>query len=298
MKQHSHLYSVERMAHIFGVSRSGYYKYSQEKQSLRQQENHHFRSLIQEAYDESSGLYGSPRIHAVLKEQGVSCSRHRVAKLMREQRLCSKIRKKYRRKSKISSKGWIAPHLLERNFFTPAPDQAWVSDITYIPTHEGWLYLAVVLDLFSRKVIGMAMDKHMTRFLVIKAFEQALGRRKGKAPVIFHSDRGSQYTSHDFQKCLEKYGVLQSMSRKGNCYDNAVIESFFHTLKTELIYHIKYQTREQAKEVIFKYVETFYNAKRKHSYLGYLSPNQFESKNVSQNLSTKSWKDQRLVHRP
>jgi putative transposase len=281
MRDHSHLYSVERMAHVFGVSRSGYYKFIQEKQNLRQQENHYLRSLIREAYHESFGLYGSPRIHSVLKEQGVSCSRHRVAKLMRDQGLYSKVRKKYRHKSKMSSAGFRAPNLLEGNFLTHAPDQVWVSDITYVLTQEGWLYLAVVLDLFSRKVIGMTLDKHMTRFLIIKAFEQALCRRKGKSPVTFHSDRGSQYTSYDFQKCLEKYGVLPSMSGKGNCYDNAVIESFFHTLKTELIYHTKYQTREQAKEEIFKYVETFYNTKRKHSYLGYLSPNQFEDKSVS-----------------
>jgi transposase InsO family protein len=292
MKQHTDLYSVERMAAVFGVSRSGYYKYIQEKQSLRQKENDRLLLLIQEAYDESSGLYGSPRIHAVLKEQGFACGRPRVAKLMRAGGLISKIRKKYRFKSKASSAGIIAENLLKGNFLTHAPDQVWVSDITYIPTAEGWLYLAVVLDLFSRKVIGMAMDKHMTRFLVMKAFEQAVCRRKGKTPVIFHSDRGSQYTSHDFQKCLKKYGVLASMSGKGNCYDNAVMESFFHSLKIELIYQTKYETREKAKEEIFKYVEIFYNRKRKHSYLGYLSPNEFENKNVSTNLSTKCLQDQ------
>jgi transposase InsO family protein len=292
MKHHRDIYSVERMACVFGVSRSGYYQYIQEKHSPRQQENGRLLSLIHDVYEKSSGLYGSPRIHAVLKEQGVSCSRPRVAKLMRASGLCSKIRKKYKSKSKSVTGGIMADNLLKGNFLTHAPDQVWVSDITYISTAEGWMYLAVVLDLFSRKVIGMAMDKHITRFLVIKAFEQAVCRRKGKTPVIFHSDRGSQYTSHDFQKCLKKYEVLTSMSGKGNCYDNAVAESFFHSLKMELIYQTKYETREKAKEEIFKYVEIFYNTKRKHSYLGYLSPNEFEVKNVSTSLSTKTLQDQ------
>jgi len=277
MKAHSHFYSVERMAGVFDVSRSGYYKYIQEKQTLREKENQYLLSKIQVAYEESFGLYGSPRIHAVLKEQGIACSPHRVAKLMKAQGLCSKIRKKYRRKSKLSLTRQIALNLLQGNFFAHAPDQVWVSDITYIPTQEGWLYLAVILDLFSRKIIGMAMGHHMTRFLVIQAFKQAV-KRRGKSPSLFHSDQGSQYTSRDLKKCLKKYKVLQSMSGKGACYDNAAMESFFHTLKTELVYQTLYQTRDQAKEEIFKYVEIFYNAKRKHSYLDYLSPNQFEQK--------------------
>lgn len=176
---------------------------------------------------------------------------------MRMRGLCSKLRKKFRRKSKVSSAGIIAENLLKGNFLTHAPDQVWVPDIRSIPTAEGWLYLAVVLDLFSRKVIGMAMDKHMARFLVMRAFEQALYRRNGKLPLLFHSDRGSQYTSQDVQKCLKKAGILPSMSGKGNCYDNAVMESFFHSLKMELLYNTKYETRNQAKEEIFKYVEYF-----------------------------------------
>ncbi|AIL13666.1 hypothetical protein IM40_09520 (plasmid) [Candidatus Paracaedimonas acanthamoebae] len=269
---------MERMPRVFKVSRSGYYSYTKGKISKRARENAQLLEAIKTAYEESRGIYGSPRIHATLILQGISCSRHRVAKLMRAHRIVAKMQKRFKVKSKVNAGTILAENRLERNFKVEAPDQVWVSDISQIKTLEGWLYLAVVLDLFSRKVIGMVMADRMTQQLVINAFNQTAGKRDIKGGLVHHSDQGSQHTSLAFQQCLSRYGVLCSMSRKGNCYDNAVVESFFHTLKTELIYNNHYETRQQAKEEIFEYIEIFYNNKRMHSYLGYMAPNEFEKK--------------------
>ena len=280
MRQHSHLFKIERMSKVFKVSRSGYYCHTKGKISKRARENAQLLEAIKVAYEESRGIYGNPRIHMKLVLQGISCSRHRVEKLMRTHGIVAKMQKRFKVKSKVKAVTPLAENHLKRNFKVEAPDQVWVSDISQIKTLEGWLYLAVILDLFSRKVIGVAMADRMAQQLVINAFNQAAGKRNIKAGLVHHSDQGSQYTSLAFQHCLSRYGVLCSMSRKGNCYDNAVVESFFHTLKTQLIYNNHYESRQQAKEDIFEYIEIFYNTKRMHSYLGYMTPNEFEKRAV------------------
>ena len=231
---------------------------------------------IKAVYEFSRQTYGSPRIHAELKDQGESCSRQRIAKLMRKAGIIAKMHKKFKVTTKVNSKAKAAPNLLKQNFTAAQPNQRWVADISYIWTQEGWLYVACVLDLFSRRIVGLAMEDRMTDDLVIAALKQAFIHRKPSRGLIHHSDKGSQYTSRNFQKVLAQYYITASMSGTGNCYDNAAMESFFHTLKTEHIYFERYQTREQAKKSIFEYIEVFYNRQRRHSTLNYKTPLAFE----------------------
>ncbi|OGT46182.1 MAG: hypothetical protein A3E83_04495 [Gammaproteobacteria bacterium RIFCSPHIGHO2_12_FULL_41_20] len=220
--------------------------------------------------------YGSPRIHAELRFQGETCSRKRIANLMKKEGIKAKMKKRFKVTTQVNPKAKAAPNLLKQDFTAQGPNQRWAADLTYVATGEGWLYVAVVLDLFSRKVVGLAMDERMTADLVLKALEQAILQRNPKAGLIHHSDKGAQYTSHDFQSLLTLYGLIASMSGTGNCFDNAVAETFFHTLKTEHVYFEHYETRNQAKASIFDYSIIFYNKKRRHSTLGYLSPDMFE----------------------
>ncbi len=231
---------------------------------------------IQEAYHANRQVYGSPRIHAELRAQGISCSRKRVARLMREQGLCAR-RRVHRTRTTSSEPGArIAPNLLNQDFTATHPNQKWTGDITAVWTYEGWLYLAAVLDLFSRRVIGWAMGSSQDETLIEAAFRMALLGRHPRAGLLFHSDRGSQYTSDAYRSLLADVGVTTSMSRTGNCYDNAVTESFFATLKGECVERASFQTRGQARQTIFEFVECFYNRVRRHSSLGYISPVAYE----------------------
>jgi putative transposase len=279
MKEHSKLFCIEKMAEVLEVGRSGYYEFIKRKPSSRQIDNQKLLEKIRAIHKDSRSIYGSPKIHAELKKQEETCSRKRVAKLMKQNNIQSKIRKKWKVARKFVSTDSCAPNIVNQNFITESPNKIWVSDITYIPTQEGWLYLATVMDLFSRRIIGYCMDNHLQTELVTKALKQALHARKNRGELVHHSDRGCQYTSQEFKKLADIYGIKLSMSAKGHCYDNAVAESFFHTLKTELVAFCKYEGREEAKRSIFEYIEVFYNRKRLHSTIGYLTPVEFEAIN-------------------
>jgi transposase InsO family protein len=231
---------------------------------------------MKQLYADSRGTYGSPRIHAALVAQGVSCGVHRVARLMRQHGLRARGKRRYRRTTDSSHAYPVAPNLLNRQFTASASNQKWVGDITYIPTGEGWLYLAAILDLYSRRVVGWAMDSSMSQQLTLSALKMAVQQRQPQAGLLQHTDRGRQYAAGMYQSLLRHYQMRQSMSRSGNCYDNAPMESFFATLKAELANYGQYVTRRQARTEIFEYIELFYNRQRRHSALGYLSPLQFE----------------------
>lgn len=277
VRDHQKLYPVALMCQVLGVSRSGYYAWERRPESLRQQVDRRLKTKIREIYQASRRTYGSIRVHRELKIQGEACGRHRVARLMRCDGLKAKVRKRYKATTDSKHSLPLAPNLLQRNFTPAGPNQAWVSDITYIWTGEGWLYLAVTLDLFNRAVVGWSMSRRIDRHLVLAALTMAIKRRCPAPGLIHHSDRGSQYASAGFQALLAKHGIRCSMSRKGNCWDNAPAESFFGTLKQELVFHERYRTRQQARQSLFDYIERFYNRRRLHSHLGYLSPVQFEA---------------------
>lgn len=240
---------------------------------------------IKNIHSDKRACYGSPRIHAELKEEGERCSRKRVARIMRENNIQAKHKRKFKATTDSQHNLPIAPNLLKQNFKINKPNRIWTADITYCWTLEGWIYLAVVLDLFSRKIVGWSLDKRMTRQLVIDAFSKAYWSRKPKKGLIHHSDKGSQYASYDFQETLSCVGAIQSMSGTGNCFDNAVTETFFHSLKTELMFDKIFKTREEAKSAIFEYIEVFYNRDRRHSTLEYCSPSKFEQYYYLQNVA-------------
>jgi len=258
------------------VSRSGFYVWLSREPSERQKWDARLTELIREIHKDSRGTYGAPRIHRKLTSRGIECGLNRVARLMKEAGLRSKVAKKFKATTNSKHKHPIAPNLLNQDFTTDSPNRIWVSDITYIWTDEGWLYLATTMDLYSRAVVGWSMDSRMKSDLVVNALNMALGIREPTAGLIHHSDRGVQYAAKPFQKLLSANGIVCSMSRKGNCYDNAVQESFYHSLKTELVHHEHYRTREQARASIFDYIATFYNRERIHSSLDYMSPLNFE----------------------
>jgi putative transposase len=276
IKRHEDKFSIERMSKVFNISRSSYYQFIGASVSARQKENERLLEKIKVIHKTSRETYGSPRIHAELCASGEKCSRKRVGRLMKKAGIEAKMKKRFKVTTKANLKAKAAPNLLKQEFSALAPNQRWVADFTYIATLEGWLYVAIVLDLFSRKIVGLAMHERMTTDLVLAALKQAVLHRQPEAGLIHHSDQGSQYTSQDFQNLLLFYGMIASMSGTGNCFDNATAESFFHSLKTEHVYFECYETREQAKKSIFEYVEVFYNRKRRHSTLGYVSPEAFE----------------------
>jgi transposase InsO family protein len=228
------------------------------------------------AIAESRGRYGSPRVHAELRERGQRTARKRVARLMRAAGLCAREPRRFRSTTDSEHGMAIKGNLLARRFAVPSPNSGWVTDITYLWTLEGWLYLAVILDLFSRRVVGWALSERLERGVALNALQMALTDRQPPQGLLHHSDRGSQYASREYQQLLAEHGVLSSMSRKGNCWDNAVAESFFATLKLELVYQSHWRTRTQARSEVFEYIELFYNRQRRHSALGYLCPNEFE----------------------
>jgi len=276
MQTHAMEFSIERMSSVFGVSRSGYYQFTHATASPRAQEDERLLLKIKAIHQSSRQTYGSPRIYAELREEGEMCSRKRVSKIMKKSGIMAKMKRRFKVTTRANPKAALAPNLLQQDFSAETPNQRWVADFTYIDTREGWLYVATVLDLFSRRIIGLAMSARMTDDLVIAALEQALTHREPTTSLTHHSDRGSQYTSKDFRNLLRENGIIASMSGTGNCYDNAAMESFYHTLKTEHVYFEYYNTREEAKQSIFEYIEVFYNRQRRHSTLGYVSPMVYE----------------------
>lgn len=279
MRREETNHSVVRLCRAVEVSRSGYYGWRRGLESRRTKANRHLLEAIREIHEGSRQVYGAPRIHdELVKVRGQRCGRHRVARLMRNAGLQARTRRRFRVTTKSEHRHPTAPNLLAQRFHAERANQAWVADITYIATREGWLYLAVVIDLYSRRVVGWATSSLITRALVVDALHVALGHRRARPGLLHHSDRGSQYASNDYQLLLAKEGFVCSMSGRGNCYDNAVAESFFHTLKTELVHHQRYETRAIAHASVFEYIEGFYNRRRKHSALGYLSPCEYEER--------------------
>jgi transposase InsO family protein len=276
MKLHESEFGVKQMCQVLGVNRSGYYAWRSRPDSRSAQANQRLLVQIREEYQLSRKTYGSPRIHAALRRNGVTCSRKRVARLMRLDHIAARrARRRLPRTTQKDPNAIPAPNLLNQDFSSPAPDRKWVSDITYIDTAEGWLYLAAVLDLFSRRVVGWAMDEHMEASLVQQAWHMAVVQRCPSADLLHHSDQGSQYTSAVYLQSLAAHHCPVSMSRTGNCFDNAAMESFFSTLKTECADE-QFDTRAHARTAIFAYIEAWYNRQRLHSSLGYLSPTEFE----------------------
>ena len=264
------------MCRVLEVSASGYYAWLNRPDSEREMANQKLVLKIKEIHQQNKQRYGVPRIYKALREQGYRYNRKRIERLMRLNDIGAKQKKRFKITTQSDHKHPVAPNLLARNFTAERPNEKWVSDITYIPTGEGWLYLAGVMDLHSRKIVGWAMDKRMTSDLVCNAFKMAVTHRQPGFGLLHHSDRGSQYASQPYQDLLKQYQCQISMSRKGNCWDNAPMESFFATLKNELVHHEAYQTRDHAKSHIFAYIESFYNRVRLHSTLDYKSPQQFE----------------------
>lgn len=262
---------------MMSIERSGYYSWLKRKPSKRQQENEMLDKKIIHIFKSHKSRYGSPRITNELHGDGEICSKNRVARRMKQLGICAKAKKKFKVTTDSKHNFPVAPNLLNRDFTASAPNQKWCGDISYVWTDEGWMYLAVVIDLYSRAVIGWSIQSTMSRQLVCDALMMALWRRGFPCDVLFHSDRGSQYCSDDYQKMLKHYKFICSMSRKGNCWDNSVVESFFHTLKTELIYTERYATREVAKQSIFQYIEVYYNRVRQHSAIGLIAPSIFEN---------------------
>lgn len=275
IQEHKDNYKIQTMCRVLDVSRSGYYDWVERGVSQREQRQEELLSEIKEVHEDSRGTYGSPRILRALKSNGRAVNHKTVESIMKKNAIRAKTKKKFKQTTDSKHKLPVAPNLLDREFSPKKPNLVWVTDITYCATDEGWMYLATYIDLFSRKVVGWSMSSRMTADLVIDAFRMGIFRQK-RAPLMVHSDRGSQYASEAFRKELEKHRCMRSMSKKGDCWDNAVAESFFGTLKTELVQHEKYKTREEARLSIFDYIETFYNRKRLHSHLNYLPPEEFE----------------------
>lgn len=273
---HAGQFSIQRMCNVLRVGRSGYYAWVKRPASSRAQANQALLALIRVAYQDSRQSYGSPRLHLALRQQGIACGRHRVARLMRASGLCARPKRRFRPVTTQRADNVVpAPNRLNQDFAAAAPNQKWASDFTYIETDEGWLYLAVVLDLFSRRVIGWAMRETMETELVEAALRMALEDRQPAAGLLHHSDQGCQYTSTAYLTDLTTAHSQLSMSRVGNCFDNAMVESFFSTLKNECVTG-PFRTRAEARTTIFEYLEVWYNRQRMHSSLGYRSPVDFE----------------------
>ena len=264
------------MCRLLKVSASGYYAWRKRPESARAERDRELMPRIRRIHAASRGVYGSPRVHAELVAEGVCIGRHKVAKLMRSARLRGCPKRRYRTTTQQDPSHPVAKNLLKRDFTADRPNQRWAGDITYIPTRQGWLFLAVVIDLFSRRVVGWSMSRYMSRRLVVDALTMAVEARQPTEPLIHHSDRGGQYSSDDFRNELKKHGIDCSMSSTGNCYDNAVVESFFGVLKRERVIRVRYRNRDEARADLFQYIEVFYNRKRRHGYLGNISLVDFE----------------------
>ena len=277
IEKHQSRYRVGQMCAALNVSRSGYYAWRERQQQGASRQNQALLEHIQRIHKQSRGTYGSPRVWAQLKAEGFEVNRKRVARLMRLKGIVGRRKQRKVRTTNSNPNHPVAPNLLNRDFWAEAPNCKWVADMTYIPTRQGWLYLAVVLDLFSRKIVGWSMSGAMTADLVEDALRMALYERQPDAGLLHHSDRGSQYTSEQIRELLDKNHMTVSMSRKANVWDNSAMESFFSTLKCEWVYFQDYQTRAEASRDIFEFIAGFYNRQRLHSTLGYRSPEQFEA---------------------
>jgi putative transposase len=272
-------FPITLMCRMLAVSRAGFYAWRRRPMAARTREDQVLAVAVAAIYAEHHGRYGSPRVQMELRERGQRSGRKRIARLMRVQGLRARPRRRYRTTTDSRHGLPVCPNLLARRFAVAQPDTAWVTDMTYLWTAQGWLYLAVIIDLFSRRVVGWSMSERIDRKLALDALRMALAQRRPQRGLIHHSDRGSQYASGDYQRLLAKHGLRASMSRRGDCWDNAVAESFFASLKLELVYQVQWRTRAEARTAVFEYLELFYNRRRRHSSLGYLSPFEFEQRN-------------------
>ena len=276
IKSHRTTFSVGLMCKVMEVTRSAFHDWLNRPESARNREDRRLSEKVKKIHEKSRGTYGARRIRQELVEDGESISRTRVGRLMKQQGLESKSKRKFKATTNSNQGRPVAPNLLDRKFLVEQPDTVYAGDITCIPTDEGWLYLAVLIDRYSRAVVGWAMSERMTAQLANDALMMAIWKRRPPKGLMTHSDRGSQYASALYQKTIKDHGFICSMSRKGNCWDNAPSESFFHTLKTELTHHKRYQTRLEARQEIFEYIEVFYNRQRRHSTIGYQTPMGYE----------------------
>lgn len=275
---HKNEFDIIRMCRVLEVKRGSYYAWSKRPTSQRKQDNATLLNEIKEIFKNSFETYGSPRVFEDLKKAGKLCSRKRVARLMRKNNIVSKVKKrKYINKEGSVSKNAACPNVVDRNFTQDKPNQVWVTDITYIKSETGWLFLCTFIDLFSRKVVGWSVNNHMKTSMVLEALSMACKNRYPEKGLIIHSDQGTQYGSDEYKSFLQRHEFIQSMSRRGNCWDNACAETFFKTLKVEKIYGLKIIDVKHLKWILFKYIDVFYNKNRIHSALGYVSPEQFES---------------------
>ena len=281
IRKHSNVFGVRMMCRLLSTSPSAYYAFAKHVPSQRQRERAALTAQIKMAFDAEKSRAGAPRIAAVLRAQGIAVGRKRVARIMRENSWRAKAARKFKATTNSDHRLPVAPNLLAQNFDAERPDQKYVSDITYIGADEGWLYLAVVMDLYSRMIVGWSMSERMTSTLVCDALRMAMWKRKHPAGVIVHSDRGSQYCSHEYQNLLRENVLVCSMSKRGDCYDNAAMESWNHSLKVEAVHGERFATRADARAHVFEYIEVYYNRQRRHSKLGYLSPMAFELKRVA-----------------
>ena len=277
IKQHADVHAVTRLCEALGVSSSGYYDWRNRKVSERSRENEALVSRIKTIHSQVMETYGSPRIHAELTAQGQQVSLGRVERLMRENHIQAKQSRRHKRTHQHREGQAPEENILDRQFYALEPNRKWVSDITFIETSQGWLYLAIVLDLYSRAIVGWSMSNKIDGQLVLDALSMAIAHRTPKPGLLMHSDQGSQYTAASYRSELAANGMTCSMSRKGECHDNAVAESFFHSLKGELVYGARFKSRDEARHAIFKYIELFYNRKRRHSHLNYKAPFEYES---------------------
>jgi len=271
-------YSVQMMCRALKVSRSGYYAWRVRPESQRAATDRELTRVIRRLHAESKGVSGSRNLRFDLKDEGYHYGRHKVARLMRIAGLSGVPKRRFKVTTQSDPSHPVAKNLLQQNFTAEAMNQRWAADITYISTQRGWLYLAVVMDLYSRRIVGWSMNRRISRHLVVDALKMAIDQRRPAGDLIHHSDRGSQYTSDDFRDTLEKHDIQCSMSGRGNCYDNAVVESFFGLLKRERVHRVRYRTRDEARADVFNYIECFYNRKRRHGYLGNISPAAFEER--------------------
>ena len=281
IREHTDEFRVETMCRVLKVSRTAYYCSLIRPTSRRRIQDEVIKEQILQIYRKSRRIYGSPRIHRKLGKQGIHCGKKRVERLMKEAGIRSIQKRKFKVTTDSKHNLPVAENLLNRDFNASSTNTKWTSDITYVRTKEGWLYLAAIMDLCSRRIVGYSMQKYLSRELVIEALNMAIKSRRPGRGLILHSDRGCQYASSDYQQQLWRHGIICSMSRKGNCWDNAPMESFFHTLKTELVYHRHYESRAEARSDIFEYIEVFYNRLRLHSAIGYESPQNYERQRKS-----------------
>jgi putative transposase len=268
------------MCEVLEVSRSGYYAWNSCRKSKRAQENEWLRAEIKRVFFESKKRYGSPRVHKQLTLEGVVCGRHRVARLMQQEDLIARRKRKYRRVLSGQHYRAIAKNILDRAFNVKEPNKVWATDVSYFWTQKGWIHLAIVMDLYSRRIIGWSMKDKVDQFLTQDALEMALNQREAAQGLIHHSDQGAEYTNHAYQSLVKEHNMVVSMSRRGECHDNAVAESFFKSIKVELVKQHKFKTPEEARSAIFEYIEIFYNRKRLHSTLGYMAPAEYERINL------------------